>query len=45
MIHLDTNVAIALLNDRQPLVRQRFDAVRAAGTPMALSMIVYHELL
>jgi tRNA(fMet)-specific endonuclease VapC len=45
MIHLDTNVAIALLNDRQPLVRQRFDAVRAAGTPMALSMIVYHELM
>ena len=45
MIHLDTNVALALLNDRQPLVRQRFDAARAAGTPMALSMIVYHELM
>lgn len=45
MIHLDTNVAIALLNDRQPLVRARFDATRAAGTALGLSMIVYHELM
>jgi tRNA(fMet)-specific endonuclease VapC len=45
VIHLDTNVAIALLNDRQPKVRQRFDAARAAGSPLGLSMIVYHELI
>ena len=45
MMYLDTNVVIALLSDRQPLVRQRFDAARAAGTPMALSIIVYHELM
>ena len=45
MIHLDTNVAIALLNGRQPKVRARFDAALAAGTPLALSMIVYYELM
>jgi tRNA(fMet)-specific endonuclease VapC len=45
LIHLDTNVAIALLGDRQPRVRSRFDAARAAGTPLGLSMIVYHELM
>jgi tRNA(fMet)-specific endonuclease VapC len=45
LIHLDTNVAIALLNEAQPRVRTRFDAARAAGTPFRLSMIVYHELM
>ena len=45
MIHLDTNAAIALLNDRQPAVRMRFDEVRAARTPLALSIVVYHELM
>lgn len=45
MIHLDTNVAIALLNNRQPQVRARFDAAQATATPMALSIIVYHELM
>lgn len=45
MIHLDTNVAIALLNNRQPQVRTRFDAALAAGTQLSLSMIVYHELM
>jgi tRNA(fMet)-specific endonuclease VapC len=45
VIHLDTNVAIALLNNRQPQVRGHFDAARAAGTPLGLSMIVYHELM
>jgi tRNA(fMet)-specific endonuclease VapC len=45
VIHLDTNVAIALLNDSQPQVRARFDEARAAGTPFSLSMIVYHELM
>jgi hypothetical protein len=29
MIHLDTNVAITLLNSRQPRIRARFDAARA----------------
>ncbi|MEA2898642.1 MAG: tRNA(fMet)-specific endonuclease VapC [Bradyrhizobium sp.] len=45
MIYLDTNVAIALLNDVQPRVRARFDAAQAAGTPFSLSMIVYYELM
>ena len=45
MIHLDTNVAIALLNGRQPQVRSRFDAALAAGTRLCLSIIVYHELM
>jgi len=45
VIHLDANVAIALLNDRQPQVRARFDMARAAGTPLALSIIVFHELM
>ena len=45
MIHLDTNVAIALLNNRQPHVRIRFDAALAAKTPLALSAVVFHELM
>ena len=45
MIHLDTNAAIALLNDHQPAVRTRFDEARAAHTPLALSIVVYHELM
>lgn len=45
MIHLDANVAIALLNDRQPQVRARFDAALGAGMPLALSIIVFHELM
>jgi tRNA(fMet)-specific endonuclease VapC len=44
MIHLDTNVAIALLNNRQPQVRVRFDAARAT-TALGMSIIVYHELM
>lgn len=44
MIHLDTNVAIALLNNRQPRVRARFDAALAAA-PLAMSVVVYHELM
>ena len=45
MIHLDTNVAIALLNHRPRGVREKFEASRAAGNGLALSMIVYHELM
>jgi tRNA(fMet)-specific endonuclease VapC len=45
LIHLDTNVAIALLNESQPRVRTHFDATRTAGTAFGLSMIVYHELM
>lgn len=45
MIHLDTNVAIALLNQTQHQVRARFDAARAAKTPIGLSTVVYHELM
>ena len=45
MIHLDTNVAIALLNGRPPRVRRHFDAARDAKIPIGLSSIVYHELM
>lgn len=45
MIHLDTNVAIALLDEAQSRVLTRFDAARAAGAPFGLSMIVYYELM
>lgn len=45
MIHLDTNVAIALLNSRHPQVRARFDTALAAGTPLGLSVVVFHELM
>jgi tRNA(fMet)-specific endonuclease VapC len=45
LIHLDTNVAIALLNDRPAQVREKFEAARAAGTPFSMSMIVYYELM
>ncbi len=45
MIHLDANAAIAVLNNRQPQVRERFDAAVATGTAMGLSIIVYHELM
>jgi tRNA(fMet)-specific endonuclease VapC len=44
MIHLDTNVAIALLNNRQPQIRVRFDSARAT-TALGMSIIVYHELV
>jgi tRNA(fMet)-specific endonuclease VapC len=44
MIHFDSNVAIALLNNRQPLIRVRFDAARATTAP-GMSIIVYHELM
>ena len=45
MIHLDSNVAIALLNARPPIVRVKFDAARAEGQPLFMSSIVLHELL
>jgi tRNA(fMet)-specific endonuclease VapC len=45
VIHLDTNVAIALLNNRQPRLRARFDAALAAAAPLAMSVVVYHELM
>lgn len=45
MIHLDTNVTIALLSEAQPRVRAQFEAARTAGTPIGLSMIVYYELM
>jgi tRNA(fMet)-specific endonuclease VapC len=45
VIHLDTNVAIVLLNNRSQSVRGRFEAARTTGTPLCLSTIVYHELM
>lgn len=45
MIHLDTNVAIALLNGQPHHVRTHFDAARDAKTPIGLSTLVYYELM
>jgi tRNA(fMet)-specific endonuclease VapC len=45
LIHLDTNAVIAVLNDNQPALRDKFNAARTAHTPLGLSMIVYHELM
>ena len=45
MIHLDTNAAIALLNERPPGVRVRYEATRGSGAAFALSVVVYHELM
>ena len=45
MIHLDTNVAIAILNERSNRLRSRFDAARDAKTPIFMSVIVFHELM
>jgi tRNA(fMet)-specific endonuclease VapC len=44
MIHIDTNAAIAVLNDRPRIERDRYDEARYAGAGLAMSMIVYHEL-
>lgn len=45
MIHLDTNVAITILNRRSEQVRSRFDAAREANTPIFMSVIVFYELM
>ena len=45
MIHLDTNVAIALLNARPLIVRARFDAACDGGETVFMSSIVFHELM
>jgi len=44
VIFLDTNVVIAILNDRPPGVRRAFEAARAKNA-VALSIIAYHELM
>lgn len=41
---LDTNACIALINGKPAEVRRRFEAVVAAGAPIATSSIVTHEL-
>jgi tRNA(fMet)-specific endonuclease VapC len=45
MMHLDANAAIALLNESNVGARARYDEARAAHMPLALSIIVYHELM
>ena len=45
MIHLDTNVAIALLNARPRVVRTKFDAARAEGAAFCMSSVALHELM
>jgi tRNA(fMet)-specific endonuclease VapC len=45
VIHLDANAAIALLNGRDPKVRGKLDAALRARTPIAMSIIAFHELM
>jgi tRNA(fMet)-specific endonuclease VapC len=45
MIDLDSNVVIALLNGRPLTVRKRFDAARNSGVTLAMSAIVFHEVM
>lgn len=45
MIHLDTNVAIALLNGHPHRVRTQFDAAHDSQIPIGLSSVVYYELM
>jgi tRNA(fMet)-specific endonuclease VapC len=45
MIHLDTNVAISILNGRPERVRSRFDLARGSRTPIFMSAVVFHELM
>jgi tRNA(fMet)-specific endonuclease VapC len=45
MIHLDANIAIALLDRTGASVRARFDAAQAEGTTIAISIAVFHELM
>lgn len=45
MIHLDTNVAIALLNQNQPKIRAHFDYTLSTKTAIAMSTLVYFELM
>jgi tRNA(fMet)-specific endonuclease VapC len=45
MMHLDTNAAVAALNDRPHSVRMRFDEARGEGVEFAISIVVYHELM
>lgn len=44
MICLDTNVVIALINRRSPVVRARFEEHLRAGTEMALPVICLFEM-
>lgn len=44
MILLDTNVVVALMNDRSRAVRVEFDKRSAAGEELGLSSIVVFEL-
>jgi tRNA(fMet)-specific endonuclease VapC len=45
MMHLHANAAIAVLNDRPHSVRARFEEARDKGAALAMSIVVYHELM
>ena len=42
---LDTDVFVELLNGKNPLVRQRYDAALFAGQPIVISAVVMHEFI
>lgn len=44
MICLDTNAAIAIINERTPGVSKRFEVEMARGADIALPILVVHEL-
>jgi tRNA(fMet)-specific endonuclease VapC len=41
---LDTNIVVGLLNQRSPLLRQRYDDIRLAGNALLLSVVAVFEL-
>lgn len=45
MIHLDTNIVVAILNGLSEQVPSRFDAALKAITPIFMSVIVFYELI
>jgi tRNA(fMet)-specific endonuclease VapC len=45
MIHLDTNVVIALIKASPLRVRDQFDRARTSGRGLSISTIVHHELM
>jgi tRNA(fMet)-specific endonuclease VapC len=44
MFLLDTNVVIAALNERPPVIARRLDAEMERGTPLLISSVVLFEL-
>jgi tRNA(fMet)-specific endonuclease VapC len=44
-LSLDTDILVELVNGKNPVVRERYDAAMLSGQPIAISAIVMHELM